>query len=66
LVIFLPNKSLEGAYSPNTIRYYRSDFEYYATSCQKYQYNPLDIQEDKFSDYILKMGESLTVAKIQR
>jgi len=58
--------SLEGAYAPNTIRSYRSDFEHYATWCHKYQYDPLDIHEDKFSDYILQMGESLTVATIQR
>ena len=58
--------SLEGAYAPNTVRSYRSDFEHYATWCQKYQYDPLDTLEDKFADYILEMGESLTVATIQR
>ncbi len=58
--------SLEGAYAPNTIRSYRSDFEHYATWCHKYQYDPLDIHEDKFADYILQMGENLTVATIQR
>ena len=58
--------SLEGAYAPNTIRSYRSDFEHYATWCQEYQYDPLNIYEDKFADYILEMGESLTVATIQR
>jgi site-specific recombinase XerD len=58
--------SLEGAYAPNTIRSYRSDFEHYATWCRKYQYDPLDTHEDKFADYILEMGESLTVATIQR
>ena len=58
--------SLEGAYAPNTIRSYRSDFEHYATWCKKYQYDPLDTHEDKFADYILQMGENLTVATIQR
>jgi site-specific recombinase XerD len=58
--------SLEGAYAPNTIRSYRSDFEHYATWCHKYQYDPFNIHEDKFADYILQMGESLTVATIQR
>ena len=58
--------SLEGAYAPNTIRSYRSDFEHYATWCYKYQYDPLDTHEDKFADYILQMGENLTVATIQR
>jgi len=34
--------------------------------CQKYQYDPINIHEDKFADYILQMGENLTVATIQR
>ena len=59
-------KSLEGAYSENTIRSYRSDYMHYSNWCQKYNYDPLNINEDKFSDYILQMGESLTVATIQR
>ena len=58
--------SLEGAYAPNTIRSYRSDYMHYSNWCQKYQYDPLDIHEDKFADYILEMGGSLTVATIQR
>ena len=52
--------SLEGAYAPNTIRSYRSDFEHYATWCHKYQYDPLDIHEDKFSDYMLVVQISFT------
>jgi len=58
--------SLEGAYAPNTIRSYRSDYMHYSNWCQEYQYDPLNIHEDKFADYILEMGESLTVATIQR
>ena len=58
--------SLEGAYAPNTIRSYRSDYMHYSNWCQKYQYDPFNIHEDKFADYILQMGESLTVATIQR
>ena len=58
--------SLEGAYAPNTIRSYRSDYMHYSNWCQEYQYNPLNIHEDNFADYILEMGESLTVATIQR
>ena len=59
-------KSLEGAYAPNTIRSYRSDYMHYSNWCQEYQYDPFNIHEDKFADYILQMGESLTVATIQR
>jgi len=58
--------SLEGAYALNTIRSYRSDYMHYANWCQKYQYDPLNIHENKFADYVLQMGESLTVATIQR
>ena len=59
-------KSLEGAYAPNTIRSYRSDYMHYSNWCQEYQYDPLNIHEDKFADYILQMGGNLTVATIQR
>ena len=58
--------SLEGAYAPNTIRSYRSDYMHYSNWCQKYQYDPFNMHEDKFADYILQMGESLTVTTIQR
>ena len=59
-------KSLEGAYSENTIRSYRCDFSHYATWCQKHQHRPLNIHEDQFANYALEMGEHLTVATIQR
>ena len=58
--------SLEGAYAPNTIRSYRSDYMHYSDWCQKYQYDPLNIHEEQFADYILQMGNNLTVATIQR
>ena len=58
--------SLEGAYASNTIRSYRSDYMHYSNWCQKYHYYPFNIHEDKFADYILQMGENLTVATIQR
>lgn len=58
--------SLEGAYAPNTIRSYRSDYMHYSNWCQKYQYDPLDIHEDAFADYIQEMGGGRSVATIQR
>ena len=58
--------SLEGAYAPNTIRSYRSDYAHYANWCQKYQCNPLNIREEEFAEYISSMGGKLTVATIQR
>jgi len=56
----------KGAYAPNTIRSYRSDYMHYANWCHKYQYDPFNIHENKFADYILQMGGNLTVATIQR
>ena len=58
--------SLEGAYAPNTIRSYRSDYAHYANWCQKYQYDPLNISDSQFADYLLSMSKELTVATIQR
>jgi site-specific recombinase XerD len=58
--------SLEGAYAPNTIRSYRSDYMHYSDWCQEYHCDPFNIHEEQFADYILQMGESLTVATIQR
>ena len=57
--------SLESAYAPNTIRSYRSDYMHYCYWCQEYQYDPFNIHEEKFADYILQMFESLTFATIQ-
>ena len=58
--------SLEGAYAPNTIRSYKSDYVHYANWCQKYQCNPLNINEEQFAEYIASMGGNLSVATIQR
>jgi len=58
--------SLEGAYAPNTIRSYRSDYAHYAKWCQKYQYDSLNISDEQFASYLLSMSKKLTVATIQR
>jgi len=58
--------SLEGAYAPNTIRSYKSDYMHYSNWCQKYHYDPLNINEDQFANYILEMGGNLSIATIQR
>jgi len=39
---------------------------HYSDWCQKYQYDPFNIHEEQFADYILQMGENLTIATIQR
>ena len=39
---------------------------HYYNWCQEYNLDPLNIHEDQFANYILEMGEMLTVATIQR
>ena len=58
--------SLEGAFAPNTLRAYKSDWQHYAAWCQNNQYEPLESTEDKFAAYVLAMGETLTTATIRR
>ena len=59
-------KSLDGAFAPNTLRAYKSDWEHYAAWCENNQYDPLQSSEDKFASYVLTMGETLTTATIRR
>lgn len=58
--------SLEGAYAPNTIRSYKSDYMHYSNWCQKYQYDSLNIGDEQFASYLLSMSKELSVATIQR
>jgi len=39
---------------------------HYSNWCRKYHYDPLNINEDQFANYILEMGGILSVATIQR
>ena len=39
---------------------------HYSNWCQKYHYDPLNINEDQFANYILGMGGILSIATIQR
>ena len=58
--------SLEGAFAPNTLRAYKSDWQHYAAWCENNQYEPLQSTEGKFASYVLTMGETLTTATIRR
>jgi len=58
--------SLEGAYAPNTIKAYRSDFEHLTRWCKQNKLNPLSLNSTQFVDYIDEMGQSLTVATMSR
>ena len=58
--------SFNGAFAPNTIRAYRSDFGHYADWCKKYQYNPLNIKTEQMVNYVEHLSESLKVATIER
>ena len=58
--------NLEGAYAPNTIRAYRSDYSHYADWCQKYQYKPLNIKTMEMVEYIDFLSKRLKTASIER
>ena len=58
--------SFNGAFAPNTIRAYRSDFGHYADWCKKYQYNPINIKTEQMVNYVEYLSESLKVATIER
>jgi len=57
---------LEGAYAPNTIKAYRSDYEHYYAWCQDNQHNPTNVNGQQFLAYLEHMGETLSVATIGR
>jgi len=58
--------SLEGAYAPNTIKAYRSDFEHLTRWSQQNKLNPLSLSGTEFVQYLEEMGQSLTVATMSR
>ena len=58
--------ALDGAYAPNTIKAYRSDFDHFENWCQINRLHPLHVTAQQFVSYLEQMGESLTVATIGR
>ena len=58
--------SLEGAYAPNTIRAYYSDYTHYEAWCQDNQHNPTNVSGQQFVAYLEHMGETLSIATISR
>ena len=59
-------KSLDGAFAPNTIRAYESDYRHYAAWCNANQYDANQIDGETFANYVLEMGKSLKTATIRR
>ena len=59
-------KKLEGAYAPNTIRSYRSDFKHYADWCTKNQYEALPSSSKQVVRYLEELGKTLSTATIGR
>lgn len=57
---------LEGAYAPNTIRSYRSDFKHYADWCAKNQYEALPSSSKQVVIYLEEIGKTLSTATIGR
>jgi len=59
-------KSLEGAYAPNTIKAYKTDFTHYQRWCQKNHHEPENVCATVFVQYLDEMSQKLTSATIQR
>jgi len=59
-------KSLEGAYAPNTIKAYKTDFTHYQRWCQKNHHEPDSVCATDFVYYLNEMSKELTSATIQR
>jgi len=59
-------KTLEGAFAPNTIRAYHSDFMHYAAWCKANQYDARCDDPTRFASYVEYMGETLKTATIRR
>ena len=58
--------SLEGAYAPNTIKAYRSDYEHYYAWCLENKVQRKNVTGKQFVAYLEHMGETLSVATIGR
>ena len=58
--------SLDGAFAPNTIRAYESDYRHYAAWCNANQYDVNQVDGETFASYVLEMGKSLKTATIRR
>ena len=59
-------KTLEGAYAPNTIKAYQTDFTHYQRWCQKNHHKPENVCATVFVQYLDEMSRALTSATIQR
>ena len=56
----------DGAFAPNTIRAYRSDFEHYLTWCKEHQKTAIPPEEDTLAIYIVDMAKTMKSATIRR
>lgn len=56
----------DGAFAPNTIRAYRSDFEHYLTWCTEHQKTAIPPEEETLASYIMDMAKSMKSATIRR
>lgn len=56
----------EGAFSDNTIRAYRADYDHYMSWCDAHGYEHLPCTDDVLSRYVIDMSEVFKPASIER
>ena len=56
----------DGAFAPNTIRAYRSDFTHYIAWCAKNNITAIPADEQTLADYVTSMANTLKSATICR
>ena len=56
----------DGAFAPNTIRAYRSDFTHYTSWCEKNHKTAIPADEQTLADYVTSMATTLKSATISR
>jgi site-specific recombinase XerD len=56
----------DGAFAPNTIRAYRSDYEHYLAWCKEHNKTAIPPEAETLADYVENMAQSMKSATIRR
>lgn len=59
-------KKYDGAFSENTQRAYRVDYEHYETWCRKHSLDPLHVTDQNICEYIYELSQCLKPSCIRR
>ena len=57
---------MDGAYSKNTIRAYKQDFQHFVIWCQAKQIDPLACPVDKFADFVVQESQQYQAVTVER